>query len=148
MSVIVSSQLDLAHDARAQRMRKRPSQVHVEFARVPGVLQTLEGPVRYTAGAAVLTGRIGERWPVERGTFDRSYEPAAGTVPGCDGIYVSRAAEVLALRLDAPAAVGVGAAGDLLQGREGDWLVQYGPGDFGIVDAGVFEQAYEPAAPR
>jgi len=37
----------------------------------------------------------------------------------------------------------VGHADDLLKGRAGDWLVQYGRDDYGIVASDLFAQSYE-----
>ena len=34
------------------------------------------------------------------------------------------------------------ASGDLLRGNAGDWLVQYAPGDHGIVAAARFDRVY------
>ena len=31
----------------------------------------------------------------------------------------------------------------LLEGKNGDWLVEYGPGDVGVVAADVFEDSYQ-----
>lgn len=120
-------------------MRKKPVDVQVSFARDAGTLETLEGPVRYVAGTALLTGAAGDRWPVERAKFDVAYAPA----PGLNGIYRKRPIEVLAMRLRQATTVRVGPAGDLLQGRPGDWLVQYGPDDHGIVGAEIFVATYE-----
>ena len=38
-------------------------------------------------------------------------------------------------------------AGDRLHGEPGDWLLQYGPGDFGIVGDTIFAQTYEVLGP-
>jgi hypothetical protein len=115
----------------------------VRFAAKPGVVETLEGPVRHRAGAALVCGLRGECWPVERAPFERRYEPAQGTVAGRDGLYRRRPGVVLARPLDAALEVPVGAEGDLLRGRPGDWLLQYGPGEYGIVAPEVFADTYE-----
>jgi hypothetical protein len=133
---------ELERDPAARRARRRPVTLSVRFARAPGVLQTLEGPVRYRAGAALVCGLRGECWPVERGPFERRYEPAAGTAPGSDGAYRRQAGIVLARRLDATLEVRVGAHGDLLRGRPGDWLLQYAPGEYGIVAPEIFADTY------
>lgn len=124
-------------------VRKKALPVQVSFAGAPGTLDTLEGPVRYEAGAALLTAQAGDRWPVERHRFDETYEPLEGTEPGADGHYRKRPLQVLAWRLEMPTCVPVGHAGDCLIGKAGDWLVQYGPDDFGIVGAAIFEATYE-----
>jgi hypothetical protein len=129
-------------DASARRALRRPVTLRVRFAEAPGVLQTLEGPVRHRAGAALVCGLRGECWPVERGPFERRYEPAAGTAAGRDGLYRRRPGVVLARRLEAHIEVPVGAHGDLLRGRPGDWLLQYAPGEYGIVAPDIFGDTY------
>ncbi len=146
---------DLARDPLARRARKRPLPVAVEFATADGVLDTLEGPVRYRAGDALLTGVAGERWPVGRARFEATYEPEATCEPeaiceplppgagGAAGRYRRRPQVVLARRMDEPFRVRVGHAADTLRGRPGDWLLQYGPADYGIVAADLFARSYE-----
>ena len=51
------------------------------------------------------------------------------------------------LRMDANAAavdfsVRRTVGGDLLQGSAGDWLLQYAPGDWGVVERTKFERVY------
>lgn len=134
---------DLARDPAARRARRRPATLRVRFAPAPGVVETLEGPVRHRAGAALVCGLRGECWPVERGPFERRYEPAEGTPAGRDGLYRRRAAIVLARRVQEALEVPVGAESDLLRGRPGDWLLQYGPGEYGIVAPEIFQDTYE-----
>jgi len=134
---------DLARDAYARRARKRPLPVAVEFAARPGVVQTLEGPVRFRGGDALLTGIAGERWPIGRVRFDAAYEPIPPTVAGSPGRYRRRPLVVWARCMARPFRVRVGWAGDALHGRPGDWLLQYGPGDYGIVAAALFAQTYD-----
>lgn len=139
--------LDLANHPQARRVRKKPIDVQVSFAREAGTLATPEGPVRYAAGAALLTGAAGDSWPVERAKFDIAYTPVQGVTAGADGLYHKRPAELLAMRLQTPMSVRVGLAGDPLQGQPGDWLVQYGDGDYGIVGAAIFAATYERLSP-
>ena len=47
---------NLRADPRALRVCKKPIPVRVEFATADGTCTTLEGPVRYRAGDAILTG--------------------------------------------------------------------------------------------
>ena len=124
-------------------VRKKPIYGEVKFAKNLGTLKTLEGEVRYEAGAAILTGEAGDTWPVERAKFDASYEAVNGTKHGEDGTYQKRQIEVLAIQLTEPTSVNVGYADDPITGQVGDWLVQYGEGDFGIVNAEIFANTYE-----
>lgn len=138
---------DTSPCAQAWRARKKPVTVRVVFAREAGTLATREGPVRYAAGAALLTAGAGDRWPVERRRFEASYEAVPGTAAGEDGEYRKLPLEVLARRLDESTTVTLGHAAGALHGEPGDWLVQYGPREFGIVGAAIFPATYELLAP-
>lgn len=117
--------------------------MQVEFAPAPGRVRTLEGEVGHEAGDAILTGLRGERWPVARARFEATYEPVPPTRRGLPGTYRKLPLRVLARRLDTPFAVPAGPGADPLRGEAGDWLLQYGPGEHGIVAADIFEATYE-----
>jgi len=121
--------------------------VSVEFAAAPGVLDSAVGQNRYAAGDALLTGSTGDRWCVSKDRFDAKYLPEAPTpgdaaVPGRADHYRNRPAVVLAKRMTTAFTVRRSAGGDLLRGEAGDWLVQYAPGDHGVVAAARFDQVY------
>ena len=139
------SGVDLARDSGAAVAVRKPLPVSVSFAERPGVVQTLEGPVRHEAGAAICTGRRGERWPVERSVFDATYEAVAGTVPGSDGEYLPRPLRVLARQIRVKFATGTVPGGQRIRGQPGDWLVQYSSGRHGIVADEVFRLIYDTA---
>jgi hypothetical protein len=122
---------------------KRPIEVDVAFAIAPGRCATLEGDVGYDAGDAILTGVKGEHWPVPRSSFLASYAPCPPIVAGADGPYVKRPATVPAVRLRQAIAVPVGSGDDLLHGANGDWLIRYGDGSYGIVSPEVFAKSYD-----
>jgi hypothetical protein len=128
---------NLARDPRAWRVLKRPVVVAVRFAAENGTCGTLEGPVHYRSGDALVTGTVGEQWPIARERFDETYERVA------EGQYRKRPAVAYALRVQTATRVPLGGEGDVLEARQGDWLLQYDDGEYGIVDAEVFEQAYE-----
>lgn len=133
---------DLATWPHACKATKLPLPVTVDFAHAAGVCATLEGPVAYAAGDAILTGVRGEHWPIVRARFEQTYEAAPGTVAGQPGTYRKRPLGVMAVQLEAPVEVALGAGRGVLRGAPGDWLVQYGPGDFGVVAADIFGQTY------
>ena len=138
----MSEFFDLEVDPRAVRVIKRPINIKVTFAKADGICQTLEGPVDYLSGDAILTGIANENWPVVRAIFDKRYEPAEGTAFGSDGNYVKKPLEVFALRLEMPLDVTL-PAGGVLHGEAGDWLLQYGPTDYGIVRDDIFRSTYD-----
>jgi hypothetical protein len=137
---------NLRADPRALRVCKKPIPVRVEFATADGTCTTLEGPVRYRAGDAILTGVRSEQWPVERDWFSSSYEPVPPTRAGENGSYSKAPSLTLALRLDQPRDVPVGWQKDPLHGRPGDWLLQYADGSYGVIGDGVFRESYAPDA--
>jgi PGDYG protein len=116
--------------------------VSVQFADAPGALQSAVGLNRYAAGDALLTGSTGDRWCVSRDRFDAKYQPEAPTSAGRAGRYRNRSVAVLAKRMSAAFTVARSAGGDVLRGEAGDWLVQYAPGDHGIVAAARFDRVY------
>lgn len=149
--------LDLRTDPLARRAVRLPVSVLVEFAGAPGVLVTLEGPVSYQRGDALVTSDAGERWPVTREVFERSYEAEAADTAGMPGPapqsvesagaiqaprYRKRQMPVLARRMDHAFEVRVGSGQDPIRGQPGDWLLQYEPGRHGIVAAERFAQTY------
>lgn len=144
--MIELTQLDLRRDPAAQRVVKDET-VTVEFAAHAGELMSLEGPNRYAIGDALITGATGERWVVSRERFDPKYLPAeAGLAHGEPGRYRNRPAIVLAKRMDEPFSIVRSASGgDRLTGTAGDWVMQYAPGDYGVVKAERFAKVYRAA---
>ena len=134
---------DLASDSAACWVVK-DELVTVEFAVASGVLDSAVGPNRYAPGDALLTGSTGDRWCVSRERFDAKYTPEAPASPGGGGRYRNRPVPVLARRMSVPFSVERSAGGDVLRGEAGDWLVQYAPGDHGIVARARFEGVYRP----
>src|ERR1700675_1289459 len=129
--------LDLAADSGACWVVK-DEVVSVEFAAAAGILESAVGPNRYAAGDALLTGSTGDRWCVSRDRFDVKYRAEAHTTPGEPGRYRNHPVPALAKRITVERSAG----GDRLHGNAGDWLVQYAPGDHGIVAAARFDSVY------
>ncbi|MCL2830628.1 MAG: DHH family phosphoesterase [Betaproteobacteria bacterium] len=134
--------LDVAAQPGAVRARKKPVIVTVRFARQAGVSATREGPVPYAIGDALITGSSGETWPVQPAHFSAAYTPLAPTQAGQEGSYQALPIEVDALRMSAHFYLSL-KNGGLLWGPRGDWLVQYGDGEHGIIGALLFASIYE-----
>ncbi|RZT38637.1 PGDYG domain-containing protein [Cupriavidus agavae] len=131
--------IDLRTDP-AARWYVKDETVQVTFAAEPGELASREGPNRYAAGDAIVTGATGDRWVVSRERFDARYLPVA------PGVYRNRPVPVLVREMAQAFAIERSAGGDVLTGKPGDWLMQYGPGDYGITERARFEAVYRPAA--
>jgi PGDYG protein len=116
--------------------------VTVEFAITAGSLESAVGTNRYEPGDALLTGSTGDRWCVSRARFDAKYRPEPPTPCGHSGRYRNLPVAVRAKRMAAPFRVARTAGGDLLCGAAGDWLMQYAPGDYGIVAQDRFVSVY------
>lgn len=132
---------DLSCDPAARRAAKDET-VQVQFATGGGSLLSSVGFNHYLPGDALITGSTGDRWCVSRERFDAKYLPVAPTQPGAAGPYRNRAVTVLAKQMHQPFSVSREAGGDVLSGTAGDWLLQYGPGDHGIVDRARFARVY------
>lgn len=139
--VAVLSAPDLASDPAARRAVK-DEVVIVEFATAPGELSSAVGPNRYEVDDALVTGATGDRWVVARAIFDAKYVPLEPARAGLPGRFRNRPVPVLAKRMDAPFAIVRRQTGDRLDGAAGDWLVEYAPGDHGLVAAARFAAVY------
>jgi hypothetical protein len=131
----------------ARLARRRPVEVAVRFATVDGTCDTLEGPVRYRQGEALIEGAPGDRWPVRRQIFKDRFRPVQGTAPMQDGIYVRTVETVRVLQLTEPAHVELSEGRGTLQGRPGDWAVERARGRVSIVAREVFPQRYDLIGP-
>jgi hypothetical protein len=133
--------LDLTRDSGAALYVKKEV-VTVAFARGEGELMSREGPNRYRAGDALITGSTGDRWSVSRDRFDAKYEPLPPTPAGSDGRYQAKPVPVLARQISEPFTMARCAGGDLLSGAAHDWVLQYAPGDYGVVENARFIRVY------
>jgi uncharacterized protein (DUF2237 family) len=132
---------DLGTDPGA-RPAVKDETVQVEFAAEAGEVASAVGRNRYQRGDALITGSTGDRWCVSRERFDAKYDPVPPTAAGSAGAYRNRPAPVLVKQMSCAFSVLRSAGGDVLRGAPGDWLVQYAPGDHGIIASARFERVY------
>lgn len=137
--------IDLTRDDAARRFVK-DEVVDVAFAATAGELISREGPNRYQAGDALITGSTGDRWSVARLRFDARYVPVAAVAAGTDGAYRCRPVPVLARQMTEAFTLRRSSGGDALRGLAQDWLLQYAPGDYGIIEDARFRRVYRPLA--
>lgn len=141
-----------------RRARKRPIPLRVHFATEAdlartddafsaGFIRTRETApddpgVRFAPGDAIVTGTRGEQWPIPRDRFEATYVPSVpGGAFGVDGLFHKAGDPVPVRRMDEP--FRVAALHGELVGGPGDYLVQYAPGDFGIVSPDIFADTYD-----
>lgn len=134
-------QPDLGADPRAVRVVK-DEVVSVEFAAGAGVLTSAVGPNAFEAGDALVTGTTGDRWSVSRERFNARYLPVPPTTAGQAGRYRNIPVTVRARQIGVAFTVARSAGGDVLRGEPGDWLVEYAPGDHGVVARARFASVY------
>lgn len=118
-------------------------EVAVEFADRAQTVVTLEGQVACLAGDAIVTGVLGERWPVPESTFNEKYEPTDGQRPGEPGKYRKKIRRSHAAQLSAPADIELSGSRGRLHGNIGDWCVRFGPDNMAIVGKDIFPKSYE-----
>ncbi len=123
---------------------EKHERVSVRFAAQAGVLESREGANRYSAGDALITGSTGDRWTVSRGRFNVKYKAVPPLNDGEDGWYDNIPVAVLAKQIAEPFVIARSAGGDWIAGRSMDWMIQYAPGDFGIVEDAKFRSVYRP----
>lgn len=141
-----------------RRARKRPIPLRVHFAAEADLARTdgafnagrirtretaADDPgARFAPGDAIVTGTHGEQWPIPRDRFEATYVPSVpGGAFGTDGLFHKIGGPVPVRRMDEPFRV-TALRGELV-GGPGDYLVQYGAGDFGIVTADIFADTYD-----
>jgi PGDYG protein len=140
--------IDLRQDRGAASYVKDET-VQVVFALSDGTLASREGANHYRAGDALISGSGGDRWSVSRDRFDQRYQCVPPLRHGSDGAYRSKPLPVLARQIPDGFTARRCMAGDLLRGSAGDWLLQYAPGDWGIVEDARFRRLYRRyPAPR
>ena len=136
--------IDLARDP-AAAMYVKDEVVHVVFATAEGELISREGPNHFQKGDALITAANGDRWSVSRDRFDAKYQASFPCNAGSNGAYQARRMAVLAKKMPVAFSIARSAGGDVLHGMAGDWLMQYAPGDFGVVENARFQRVYRPA---
>lgn len=133
--------IELRGDPRSASYMKSEIVV-VQFAAAEGELMSREGPNRYRPGDAIITGSTGDRWCVSRDRFDAKYEAVAPTVSGESGNYRNKPIPILAKQMHGPFSIACSGGDDVLRGAAVDWVVQYAPGNYGLVQAERFRSIY------
>jgi len=131
------NEIDLNADPGAQKVQKKAIPLEFRVAEQPETIETLEGSVEAPAGAYIMTGTKGENWPIPGDKFKETYDIVSDTTAS------KKAIPVPGKQMQEDFFVTVSWSPDKLNGKPGDWLVQYGPGDYGVVEAGIFDETYD-----
>jgi len=129
--------IDLTNDPSAQQVQKKAIPLQFRIAEQPETIQTKEGPVKAPVGSYIMTGTKGENWPIPADKFKETYDIID------DQHAAKKPLPVPAKQMQEDFFVTVSWSPDKLNGKPGDWLVQYGPGDYGVVGAGIFDETYD-----
>lgn len=140
-ALLIRSDIDLRNEPQARSYLKQEI-VQVNFAKCIGAIHSREGLNHYVVGDALIIGSTGDHWSVARDRFDAKYLPAEGTEFGHDGAYRNKPLPVLAIQQTQAFSIERSAGGDVIRGEAGDWLMQYAPGDHGIVENAKFQRVY------
>lgn len=143
--MMLLTNIDLLTDPAAKRYVKNET-VAVTFAKQSGEIASREGINRFAEGDALITGSTGDRWSVTRDRFDAKYLPVPPLNHGEDGAYRNKPIPVLAKQIHAAFSVQRAAGSDVIHGNAEDWLMQYAPGDYGIVENAKFMKVYRLAS--
>ena len=128
---------DVSQDPDGFKTAKLPIPLEFRYAEADETIDTKEGPVGANAGDAIMTGTEGEQWPIPAEKFAQTYNDLG------DGTAAKKNIPVFAKQMMVPFKVKVSWSNDLLQGEPGDYLVQYGPGDYGVVGREIFAKTYK-----
>ena len=136
--------LDLSQDPDAFQTAKKPIPLKFRYAKEGEQIETKEGSVTVPpGGAAIMTGTEGEEWPIPLEPND----PAKSFESTYDILEPWTAAKkditVYAKEMSEPFQVKVSWSPDTLNGEKGDFLVQYGLGDYGVVGKDIFRKTYK-----
>jgi len=125
---------------------KPPKPINYGIARQAGVVQTLEGPVKHEAGHVIVTGPKGENYPIAPEKFKALYDVVEESQS--DGIGTATPKRILKqVRLADHDGVLKTLWGDLNYKAGEHMIVRHGPGDYGAVEGGIFDQTYEKHNP-
>lgn len=130
---------ELENDQESFKCFKKPIPLEFRIAQGPEEVKTKEGPVDARDGDYIMTGTKGENWPIPADKFN--YDIL--TQDGNTGTAAKKKIIVPAKEMNEPFEVKVSWSASTLKGKVGDYLVQYGQGDYGVVDREIFNETYE-----
>ena len=123
--------------------KRRLQRFDVIFSGETVQIETLEGLVVCKAGDAIVTGVMGEKWPVPRYIFDENYYPVdPSLLHGQDGAYFRKEIVVQAEQVHSHQVVDLVSGQGRLTASIGDWIVVSADGRKWVVAEQVFSKTY------
>ena len=116
---------------------KRPAKEKYRIADEPGVIQTLEGPVKYPAGYYIMTGPKGEEYPISPEKFADLKDDLGNGI--CQPKKIIKIAKVA----DHSGTVDTSWGEKLHYNPKEDIIVRHGENDYGVVKQDIFDKTYE-----
>lgn len=118
---------------------KRPDKREpFRIAKDNGVIDTLEGPVKYSPGDYIMTGPKGEEYPIGPETFEKLKSDNG------DGTASPKKIVKLCKLADHDGEVTLQYNGSqLAYHKDEDIIVRHGENDYGVVKKDIFAQTYE-----
>ena len=116
---------------------KKPAKEHYKIADEPGVIDTLEGPVKYPAGYYIMTGPKGEKYPISPEKFDALKDDLG------DGVCTPKKIMKVAKLADHAGSVDTSWGEKLHYNPGEDYIVRHGHNDYGVVKKDIFHQTYD-----
>ena len=116
---------------------KVPAKEPFRIAYCSGVIETFQGPMEYERGHAILTGPMGEEYPITPEKFKVLKEDNG------DGTCAPKKILKQARLADHDGKI-VTSWGDLVYTAGNDYIVRHGDGDYGAVKVEVFAKTYNP----
>lgn len=116
---------------------KKANPVKYRVASSDGTIETLEGPVNFSAGFYIMTGPKGEEYPITPEKFKTLYDDQGKGV-GIPKKILKKA------RLANHAGTVNTSWGEPLHYTAGnDYIVRHGQNDYGVVKSDIFQQTYD-----
>ena len=134
--------IDLNTDSSAKMVMKKAIPLQFRIAEETENVKTLEGLIEAPPGSYIMTGTKGENWPIPPDKFNKTYDIKTG-LGTASGTASKKAIPVPAKQMKEDFFVSVSWSKGDLQGHKGDWLVQYGLGDHGVVGEDIFVETYD-----
>lgn len=116
---------------------KNPVPIKYCKADTDGTIETLEGPVKYTAGYYIITGPKGEEYPITPEKFNDYYDDSG------NGIATPKKIMKKARLADHDGVVNTSWGEPLHYTTGNDYIVRHGSGDYGAVKREIFQQTYD-----